>query len=94
MRWKMNSKYFIKQTSQEIHYLADRILKLSDKKQNEMTVLVLFLAGLSSKFDNACQVLELQVKSFNQTVESLVTTEASMGEPDTTSFELNDEFVN
>ena len=74
--------------------MTDRISELDDEKQNEMTVLVLFLTDLSSKFDNVCQVLKLQVKNFNQTVKSLVTAEASMERPDTTSFELNDESAN
>ena len=47
-----------------------------------MTVLILFLTDLFSKFNNAHQVLKLQVKNFNQTVKSLVTAEASMKESD------------
>ena len=53
---------------------------------------VLFLAGLPKEFDNAHQILELQVKSFTQIVESLVTAEASMRGLDMTG--LDREFAN
>ena len=87
MTWKKNPKHLIKQASQEIQYLAKRILELGSKPQDKATIQVLFLAGLPKEFDNACQILELQAKSFTQIVESLVTAKASMGGPDMTGLD-------
>ena len=59
MTWKKNPKHSIKQVSQEIHYLAKRISELGGKPQDEVTIQVLFLAGLPKEFNNTYQILEL-----------------------------------
>ena len=87
MTWKKNPKHSIKQASQEIRYLAEQILELGGKPQDEVTIQVLFLAGLPKEFNNARQILELQAKSFTQIVESLITAKASMGGPDMTGLD-------
>ena len=48
---------------------------------------VLFLVGLPREFDNTCQILKLQIKSFTQVVESLVTAETSIKGLDIISLE-------
>ena len=48
---------------------------------------MLFLVGLSKEFDNAHQILKLQVKSFTQIIESLVTAETSIKGLDIISLE-------
>ena len=61
----MNPKYLIKETGQEVNYLANQIHQVGDKILLSRLVKVMFLNRLSKKYENSQQLLKFHAKNLD-----------------------------